>query len=672
MPGSKPRYKTPEVPIQNLPIRNIPQEIASRSGIFAVCFCFLFSIAPHFSNLPLWVSGIVIASLCWRILENLGRMQPIPGWLLATMVVFGGLSVFAEYWTVVGRDAGLALLTVMTSFKFLECRKHRDLLILVFLCYFLIATHFLFSQSILTAALMFITLIVITATLITINQRDDRVPILSRLKISSRMVAMSIPLMLILFILVPRIPGPLWGIPNDQRGGVTGLSNTMSPGKISNLIRSNKVAFRVDFTGLVPLQSKLYWRGPVMSMFNGRSWYQSRRHRINSFNIEKFDEEVEYTVTLEPNGEHWLLALDIPTRLVKGSLMTADFQITSKDEINDLRRYTMKSRLGSQIGKDESIDYLELTSKFPDNSNKRTIALGEELSRRYANPEDIVQHVLTMFSKEGYVYTLRPPILVDNEVDRFLFDSKRGFCENYAGSFALLMRAAGIPARIVAGYQGGEFNRVGNYLIVRQSDAHAWTEVWLIDRGWVRVDPTAAVSPSRIELGLDIALGDEVSSFRIQYGNPLFGNLLYSWDNLQHDWNDWVLNYDQRKQGDFLRDLNIGIENWSDMVFALMFMLLLVTGSYWLASYYRERPAKPETYEIYFKKLLKKLKKRGLEKKPSEDSREFLHRIESTNLSQKSQLTKIIELYMRIKYGRRTRSTLALNNLRSLVNSIKL
>ena len=672
MPGSKTRHRTPEVPVQNLPIRDIPQEIASRSGIFAVCFCFLFSIAPHFSNLPIWVSGVVIASLCWRILENLGRMRPIPGWLLATMVVFGGLSVFAEYWTVVGRDAGLALLTVMTSFKFLECRSHRDLLILVFLCYFLIATHFLFSQSILTAALMFITLIVITATLITINQRDDRVPILSRLKISSRMVAMSIPLMLILFILVPRIPGPLWGIPNDQRGGVTGLSNTMSPGKISNLIRSNKVAFRVDFTGLVPPQSKLYWRGPVMSMFNGRSWYQSRRHRINSFNIKKYDEEVEYTVTLEPNGEHWLLALDIPARLVKGSLMTADFQITSKDEINDLRRYTMKSRLGSQIGKGESIDYLELTSKFPDNSNKRTIALGEELSRRYANPEDIVQHVLTMFSKEGYVYTLRPPILVDNEVDRFLFDSKRGFCENYAGSFALLMRAAGIPARIVAGYQGGEFNRVGNYLIVRQSDAHAWTEVWLLDRGWVRVDPTAAVSPSRIELGLDIALGDEVSSFRIQYGNPLFGNLLYSWDNLQHDWNDWVLNYDQRKQGDFLRDLNIGIENWSDMVFALMFMLLLVTGSYWLASYYRERPAKPEAYEIYFEKILKKLKKRGLVKKPSEDSGEFLHRIESTNLSQISQLKKIIESYMRIKYGRKTRSTLALNNLRSLVNSIKL
>jgi len=276
-----------------------------------------------------------------------------------------------------------------------------------------------------------------------------------------------------------------------------------------------------------------------------------------------------------------------------------------------------------------------------------------------------------MFSKEGYVYTLRPPVLNDNEVDRFLFDSKRGFCENYAGSFALLMRAAGIPARIVAGYQGGEYNEVGNYLIVRQSDAHAWTEVWLENRGWVRVDPTAAVSPSRIEQGLDIALPGETSRFRIKNGNPLFGNLLYSWDSLQHDWNDWVLNYNQRKQGDFLRDLNIGIDSWADMVFAMMFMLLLVTGSYWLVSYYRERPARPEPYEIYFKKLLKKLKRLGYEKKPGEDSREFLRRVESSGFEQKFQLAKIIELYNLIKYGAVRQNTLALNNLRLMVNSIK-
>jgi hypothetical protein len=256
----------------NLPIRSIANEIANRSGIFAVCFCFLISIGPHFRNLPLWVSAIVIVSLGWRCLQNLDKIREMPKWVVIPLVFLGGIGVFAEYWTIVGRDAGLALLTVMTSFKFLESKRHRDLLILVFLCYFLIATHFLFSQSIFTAGLMFATLVVITATLITINQRDDKIDLKQLLSSSARLVALSVPLMLILFILVPRVPGPLWGISNEQRGGVTGLSDHMSPGQISNLIRSNEVAFRVDFEDKVPDQSMLYWRGPVMARYNGSRW----------------------------------------------------------------------------------------------------------------------------------------------------------------------------------------------------------------------------------------------------------------------------------------------------------------------------------------------------------------------------------------------------------------
>jgi transglutaminase-like putative cysteine protease len=656
----------------NLPIRSIPEEIASRESVFAVCFCFLFSIAPHFRHLPLWVSGFFVIALTWRILQNYDRVPALSKWILLPMVMIGGISVFAEYWTVVGRDAGLALLTVMTSFKFLETRNHRDLLILIFLCYFLIATHFLFSQSILTAVLMLVTLIVITTTLITINQRDDNVSIVSRFKIGGRMVAMSIPLMLILFVLVPRIPGPLWGITSEQRAGITGLSNIMSPGKISNLIRSNEVAFRVEFKTGVPAQNKLYWRGPVMAKFNGRQWYQSKRHNIDRLNILVFEDPVEYTVTLEANGEHWLLALDIPTQLVDKSVLTADYQLTSKNEINDLRRYTLKSRLDYRLGLQESFDYLQLTSEFPIKNNPRTIALGHELALRYKDPLDIVRQALAMFRNQGFVYTLQPPILRDNEVDRFLFDSKRGFCENFAGSFALLMRTAGIPARIVTGYQGGEYNKVGNYLIVRQSDAHAWTEVWIKNSGWVRIDPTAAVSPSRIEQGLDDALTDETSGFRIKNRTPLFGKLLYRWDNLQHVWNDWVLDYDHRKQSNFLRDLEVGIDDWGDMIFALVAMLLSMTGGYWLISWIHGRPGKPELYEIYFNQLLKKLQNLDLEKLPSEDTRAFLQRVKSRGFREWSQVANIIELYNLIKYGPDKSNAQSLNNLRSLVHSIRI
>ncbi len=656
---------------KNLPIRSIQLEISGRSSVFAVCFCFLFSIALHFPNLPIWVIVVVLISLAWRVLQNLGRIRELSKWLLIPLVLFGGIGVFAEYWTIVGRDAGLALLTVMTSFKFLESRRHRDMLILVFLCYFLIATHFLYSQSIFTAAMMLITLVVITATLITLNQRDDDVPLKRRLRDSTRLVMLSVPLMLILFVLVPRVPGPLWGLQNDQRAGVTGLSNQMSPGKISNLIRSNEVAFRVDFEGPVPAQSRLYWRGPVMTLYDGYRWSQAPRKPMQRFNMIVNDEPaVKYTVTLEPNGEHWLLALDIPTRVVKDSVMTQDFQLSSKTKINDLLRYPMESRLAYQVGLDESRKHLSLSSEYPQNLNPRTIAFGNKLARDHEHPVDIVNQVLTLFREQEFIYTLQPPALGEHSMDEFLFTTRRGFCEHYAGAFALLMRAAGIPARVVAGYQGGEYNNVGNYLIVRQSDAHAWTEVWIEDRGWVRVDPTAAVSPSRIEKGLDDALSEEDASFRIQNRNPIFGNLLYSWDNLQHSWNDWVLNYDQRKQQDFLSKLDIGIENWSDMVFALVFLLVSVTGLFWFVVWYRERPPRPQAFELLFRRLLKKLSKRGIDKKPSEDTRAFLDRLREHDVAQQEQIARIVELYNRIKYGRAGGSVAALRDLRSLVNSI--
>ena len=657
---------------QNLPIRSISQELSSRSSVLVVCFCFLFSIAPHFVNLPVWVVIIVLLALGWRLAQNYGKIGELPKWLLIPLVIFGGVGVFAEYWTIVGRDAGLALLTVMTSLKFLESRRHRDMLILVFLCYFLIATHFLYSQSILTAMMMFITLIVITATLVTLNQRDDSVTLKERLHISSRLVSLSIPLMLILFVLVPRVPGPLWGLTSEQRGGITGLSDHMSPGKISNLIRSNEVAFRVDFKADIPAQSKLYWRGPVMPLYNGFRWYQAPRKPLHRLNMIVSQPPVEYTVTLEPNGERWLLALDIPTKLIQGSVMTQDFQLTSIKKINDLLRYSMQSHLTYQVGENESGKYLGMTSEYPESMNPKTIALGKSLAERLERPEDIVNEVLTMFREQEFVYTLQPPALGTNVVDEFLFGTRRGFCEHYAGSFALLMRAAGIPARIVTGYQGGEYNRVGNYLIVRQSDAHAWTEIWIEKRGWVRIDPTAAVSPSRIEQGLDDALSEEGSSFRIRNRNPIFGNLLYGWDNMQHSWNDWVLNYDQRKQKNFLSKLELGIENWSDMVFALVILLVSVTGLFWFIAWYRERPPKPAAYEVMFNRLLKKLSKRGIQKNPAEDTRAFLQRLSSADFPQRDRLANIIDLYSRIKYGRQGPSEPALDNLRSMINSFQI
>ncbi len=636
---------------RHLPIDSIHQELADRSSIFAVCFCFLFSIAAHFVNLPLWVSVVVILSLSWRCLQNLGYLGRINNWFLIPMVLAGGIGVFADFWTIVGRDAGLALLTVMASFKIIESRQHRDLLILIFLCYFLIATHFLFSQSIFTACLMLVTLVVITSTLVTLNQRNNQVSMKQRLQISLRLVMLSLPLMLILFLLVPRIPGPLWGITNEQRGGVTGLSDHMSPGEISNLISSNEVAFRVEFESNIPLQHQLYWRGPVMVRFNGRRWNQMRRRPMKQLQIKTQEAPTKYTVTLEPNGAYWLLALDVPTQLVNESVMTPDYQLISTKKINDLHRYSIESRLSFQIGLEEQSKYLEEALHYPPDTNPKTIAFGKRLAAQFDSSDGIVNQVLTMFRQQEYFYTLQPPLLGGDVVDQFLFESRRGFCEHYAGSFALLMRAAGIPSRIVTGYQGGEYNKVGNYLIVRQSDAHAWTEIWRKDQGWVRVDPTAAVSPLRIEQGIDNALGDETASFSIQNRNPLFGNLLYSWDNLQHSWNDWVINYDNSKQRRFLRKLDLGIENAGDMIIALVILLASTSSLFWFISWYRERPARPQQYEILFRRFLKQMAKKGFQKKDSEDARQFLQKVNQNGIDQDLLIAQIVDQYNCIKYG---------------------
>ena len=655
-----------------LPIKQISREQADHTAVLTVSYSFLLSMLPHFLHLPLWVTGFTLFALIWRSAQSFGYIGTIPKWLLVPLVVIGGISVFAQYWTIVGRDPGLALLTVMTAFKFLESKTHRDILILIFLCYFLLTTHFLFGQTILIAIYMLFTVIIITSTLITINQRDNSIPLQTRLKSASKMIGLSIPIMLILFVLVPRIPGPLWGLTQEQRGGITGLSDTMSPGEISNLVSSNEVAFRVTFNGSIPPQQKLYWRGPVMVKFDGKTWSQAQHKRITRINRDKAEDLKSYTITLEPNGKKWLFGLDIPVQVPASSYLNTEFQLTSDKLINDLKRYTISSQLNYRIGLDESFEYLIEAEKYHETRNPQTFALGKQWARQFNSDIEIVNHALNMFTTQEFIYTLQPPRLGLHSSDEFLFNTRRGFCEHYANSFALLMRAAGIPTRIVTGYQGGELNQVGNYLIVRQSDAHAWTEVWIEDEGWTRVDPTAAVSPDRIEKGLDQALSDNFESFKIGKRSPILSKLLYRWDNLQHNWNDMILNYDHRKQANFLQKLGLGIRSWGDMVLTLVMCLVFVTGIYWIIALYKERPAPIAEYEKIINQLLKKLARSGYKRAPSEHVYEFLDRLKAQHNFKDSQLEKIFETYSKIKYARGLQQQQVIMLFRKMVSEWKL
>ncbi len=625
-------------------------EVAEAKAIQIVCLGFFIAIAAHVTHLPLWVSLFIGFSLSWRLAQSASYLPPLPRWLIVPFVIAGGIGVFATYWTITGRDAGLALLSVMAAFKLLESHTQRDALIVIFLSYFLVATHFLFSQSILIATYMMLTILFLTTALITLNERDITIPWKTRFKISGAIIGYALPLMIILFILVPRVPGPLWGLTNEQRSGVTGLSDSMSPGQISSLIQDNSVAFRVTFDGDIPPQHELYWRGPVMSLFNGTTWFQTTRKKKNLHEVTSNGKRYDYTITMEANGKRWLLPLDLPISTIKDSTITNDFELKSTKIINDLRKYSLSSYTQSSFGQDEIFDVLIRHTEFPEGKNPKTIQLGQQLRTQFNDDEKLVKHVLSLFRTQNYFYTLSPPILGDNAMDDFLFDTKRGFCEHYAGSFALLMRAADIPSRIVTGYQGGELNTDGNYLIVRQSDAHAWVEVWYDNKGWTRIDPTAAVSPDRIEKSIDDALKNESVSFRFNTKNAFLGDLLFSWDNIQHQWNNWVLNYNQAKQSNFLKQLGLGIKSTADMVIALVILLTVVTLSYALFSWYKNRPSKPEYFEQLYLRLLIKMTKAGFPIEASESPNAYLNRV-SPSIINAQHITQAIKLYMKIKYS---------------------
>ena len=635
-----------------LPYGRIAEEPASRSALFSVAFGFLFTLAPHFAHLPMWVSLFSLFAVGWRVAQELGRVPALPRWVLVPLVLVGGIGVFAQYWTITGRDPGLALLTVMASFKFLESRSHRDILILIFLCYFLLATHFLFGQSIAIAVYMLVDLAVITSALIAINQRDDRLPWSNRFRLAARMIALALPIMALLFVLVPRVPGPLWGLTKEQRGGVTGLSERMRPGDISSLIQSNEVAFRVDFDGPIPPQSTLYWRGPVMVRYNGIEWTQAKHFALRELDLEALGEPVSYTMTLEPHGKNWLLGLDVPVSIPQTpeSYLSSEYQLTAEHAVNDLTRYPVRSVLDYRLGVNESFDYLLLASQFPSNRNPRTIALGQRWAREYSDPWQIVQRGLRLYREEPFVYTLNPPLLGENNSDDFLFKTRNGFCENYAGSYALLMRAAGIPARIVTGYQGGEVNSVGNYLIVRQSDAHAWVEVWIENRGWIRIDPTAAVSPDRIEGGLDQALEGSEALFRIGRRNPLLSQLLFRWDSLQYGWNKWILQYNQDRQMSLMRRLGMGIKGWGDLILTLIAALGLLVGLYISIALWRSRPPARSPEDRALKQLQKRLAGAGYPRQPHEDLRDYLKRLQRAGLAD-AELTRLLEAFQRLRYA---------------------
>ena len=626
----------------------------------------LLAAAPHLPRLPLPAALAWCLVVGWRLYLGL-RQRPPPGrWTRLLLLLLTSLVLWAQFGTLLGREAGSSLLVLLLALKFLELKGHRDVSLLVFLAYFLLLVQLLFDQSPLTAGYLLVTALLITTLWVEFSDPTGQ-PLRQSLRLAGTLLLQALPLMLVLFLLFPRIPGPLWNLPRDAHGAVTGLSNEMEPGRISALAQSEAVAFRVSFEGEVPPPAQRYWRGPVLDWTDGRRWTPAGAGDDGQgFAPRPLDAGRRHWVTLEPHGERSLLALDRPATAPPGARLARDYQLLVPQPIYERRRYAVTSHPRFDSG-GEAPELRARARQLPPGSHPRLRALAGEWRRESPDPEALITRALQHFNRQPFVYTLNPPRLGPDPMDEFLFETRRGFCEHYAAAFTLLMRAAGLPARVVTGYLGGELNPVDRYLVVRQSDAHAWAEVWLEGEGWRRVDPTAAVAPERVERGILPRPGPEGEALGFRVAGQAAWLRHYR-DALGHRWNQWVLGYGPERQRDLLRDLGLGEGDWPGLVRLLVAALLLATLV--LAGLILYRPGRrADPAQRLYEGFCRKLARRGVTRRPGEGPRDFARRAAARLPGQAARIEAIGRDYIRLRY-REAGGAEALARLRARIRAL--
>lgn len=578
----------------------------ARDTLFLLCVI-AWVIAPQVNALPAWASLLAGGLLLWRgWLAWKGRPLPTR-WVLAIPLILAVGGTLYTHRTILGRDAGVTLVVMLLALKTLELRARRDAMVVFFLGFFTMLSNFFFSQSLFTAAAMLVALLGLLAALVNAHMPVGRPPLAQTLRTAGTMALLGAPIMAALFMLFPRM-APLWGMPSDTMAGRSGLSGVMKVGNIAELALDDSVAMRVRFdtpNGAAPPQNALYFRGPVFGAFDGSEWHplSARTGDIplargsTSANLQVRGEPVRYEVTLEPHQHPWLLLLDAavdkPAIAGMDTFMTQDLQWLTSRPITDVARYKAESYPQFTHGPGAPSPSLRAYAELPTGFNPRTLALAQqmqndpEITPRPAQDkaEALVNAALARLRTGGYTYTLEPGVYGQHTADEFWFDRKQGFCEHIASSFVVLMRALDIPARIVTGYQGGDRNPVDGLWTVRQSDAHAWAEVWLAGRGWVRIDPTSAVAPGRTgaferlrapQGALAAAMGTVISPGLAQ-------SLRAVWEAVNNSWNQWVLNYTQSRQLDLLKSLGFESPSWQDLttVLGILIIVAALGGMAW-------------------------------------------------------------------------------------------
>ena len=610
--------------------------------------------APHIERLPWWITLLVVTLFAWRAYLALYDLRLPHKWLLMLIAIGALGGIYITYGRILGRDSGVALLIVMLALKLMEMATLRDAMILIFIAYFLVITNFLYSQSIPTTVFMLIAMWAITSTMVGFQFRQRQPGYRYQLRFAGIMLLQSTPLMLVLFVLFPRMQGPLWGMPQDALASATGLSEEMSPGSVSSLLLSDAVAFRVTFESAIPpATQQLYWRGPVMWDFDGYTWTAPRVPYPTPRPFDALDNEVAYSVTVEPHGKRWLFALDLPLRTPARASMTSDFQILFQSPLTNRLRYDMLSTLRYRDRSELPRYEMQRALRLPGDGNPRARAMAADMRKRTVDDRAYINMVLAMFRNDNFSYTTTPPLLRADPVDEFLLSTRAGYCEHYASAFTFLMRAGGVPARVVTGYQGGEFNTFSNYMIVRQADAHAWSEVWLKDSGWTRFDPTAAVSPARVQTGVAAAVPQNEQLPLMLRGEYrwLHGARL-TWDLLANSWNQLVLGYTMDNQRQLMQRIGISDATWQTLVIVMMLTTGVVTLALALLLLLSFRRSRPDPVIAAYARFCRRLANRGVTRHPSEGPDAFCKRAAAIRPEIAAAIGSISRLYVHLRYGR--------------------
>ena len=639
---------------------NIQQQVP-RNALVWIFICLFALVAPHAARLPVWVLVVYVIAFVWRLQVHRGRWSFPGSWVKVAMTFSASLGIYLSYGTLIGLEPTVALLLTAFALKLIELSQRKDAYVLLFLGYFICVTEFLFSQDILITLLSVVNVTLVTTALVALHQPGEHQFNRGTIKLASTMLLQAVPLMLVVFFVFPRF-GPLWTVPIKSHTAKTGMSDHMKPGDVASLSQSGDVAFRVKFEGEIPPKSELYWRGLVFSrlrqdVWSGLGFYEVPLSERRPSEVFTSGNPLSYSIIMEPTQQNWLYGLHYARSNSPGVMQSSDFRLFSPGPLESENMYSVNSWLSASADESLSDWRRKAETKLPPLGNLKTRELARELRSGVSSDEDFVDAILARFNVEPYVYTLRPGALSgDNQIDQFLFQSQRGFCEHFASAFVFMMRSAGVPARVVAGYQGGEINPVNKTVIVHQFDAHAWAEVWIEGKGWVRVDPTGAVSPDRIEWGLEEAMQAEGSFLAaaplsaLRFRNvPLLNMLRLRYDAITYRWQSWVVGFDRERQFDLLQRFFGGV---STQIFATILLgswvLVLVPVA---ISLFRKKDTHPVSrWDKQYLIFCGRMAKLGLVRAPGETPGQFAQRAVAALPVYAKELEQITRQYNAIAY----------------------